>query len=59
MSTETVGLTGTGAQDDHLDFHTPPELCVCIVSGSSQCVYPCMQPLKPEIMMSGPDKVDG
>ena len=26
-STETLGLLGTGAQDDHLDFHTPPELC--------------------------------
>ena len=26
-STETVGLLGTGAQDGHLDFHTPPELC--------------------------------
>ena len=25
-STETVGLLGTGAQDDHLDFHAPPEL---------------------------------
>ena len=25
-STETVGLLGTGAQDVHLDFHTPPEL---------------------------------
>ena len=25
-STETVGLLGMGAQDGHLDFHTPPEL---------------------------------
>ena len=25
-STETVGLSGTGAQDGHLDFHTAPEL---------------------------------
>ena len=25
-STETVGLLGTGAQDDHLDFHTAPGL---------------------------------
>ena len=25
-STETVGLLGTGAQDDHLDLHTAPEL---------------------------------
>ena len=25
-STETVGLSGTGAQDGHLDFHTGPEL---------------------------------
>ena len=25
-STETVGLTGTGAQDGRLDFHTAPEL---------------------------------
>ena len=27
-STETVGLLGTGAQDGHLDFHTPPELWI-------------------------------
>ena len=26
MSTETVGLLGTGAQDGHLDFYTAPEL---------------------------------
>ena len=26
--TETGGLLGKGAQDGHLDFHTPPELCV-------------------------------
>ena len=26
MSTETVGLLGTGALDGHLDFHTAPEL---------------------------------
>ena len=26
MSTETVGLLGTGAQDGHLDFHRVPEL---------------------------------
>ena len=25
-STETVGLLGTGAQDVHLRFHTPPEI---------------------------------
>ena len=25
-STETVGLLGTGAEDGHSDFHTPPEL---------------------------------
>ena len=25
MSTETVGLLGTRAQDVHLDFHTAPE----------------------------------
>ena len=29
-STETVGLLGTGAQDGHLDFHTAPELGVCV-----------------------------
>ena len=28
MSTETVGLLGTGAQDGHLDFHTAPEVCI-------------------------------
>jgi len=27
MSTEMVVLLGSGAQDVHLDFHTPPELC--------------------------------
>ena len=26
VSTETVGLLGTGAQDVHVDFHTAPEL---------------------------------
>ena len=26
MSTETVGLSGTGVQDGHLDCHTAPEL---------------------------------
>ena len=26
LSTETVGLLGTGAQDGHLDFHTASEL---------------------------------
>ena len=26
-STETVGLSGTGAQDGHLDFYTAPKLC--------------------------------
>ena len=26
MSTETIGLLGTGAQDVHLDFYTAPEL---------------------------------
>ena len=30
-STETVGLLGTGAQDVHLDFHTTPELCLCLM----------------------------
>ena len=25
--TETVGLSATEAQDDHLDFHTAPEPC--------------------------------
>ena len=28
-STETVGLFVMGDQDDHLDFHTAPELCLC------------------------------
>ena len=28
MSTETVGLLGTGDQDGHLDFHTASELWV-------------------------------
>ena len=30
-STEIVGLLGTGAQDVHLDFHTPPELWFAFV----------------------------
>ena len=25
-STETIGLLGMGAQDDHINFHTAPEL---------------------------------
>ena len=28
-STGTVGLLGTGAEDGHLDFHTPPERSLC------------------------------
>ena len=32
-STETVGLSGTGAQDGHLDFHTAPELWRNVVCG--------------------------
>ena len=28
MSTETVGLLGTEAQDGHLVFHTAPELWI-------------------------------
>ena len=35
-STETVGFLGTGAQDDHLNFHTAPELC-----SSLECVPLC------------------
>ena len=31
MSTETVGLSGTGARDGHLDFHTAPELWIISV----------------------------
>ena len=34
-STETVGLLGTGTQDDHLDFYTAPELG----SLSFQCCF--------------------
>ena len=39
-STETIGLLGTGAQDDYLDFHTAPApLCpsVCL----SVCLFIC------------------
>ena len=35
MSTETVGLLGTGAQHGHLDFHTAPELLFGSSLGSS------------------------
>ena len=35
-STETVGLLGTGAQDDHLDFPTAPELWE---QASTSCHY--------------------
>ena len=28
MTTETIGLLGTGAQDSNLNFHTAPELCL-------------------------------
>ena len=27
MSTQTIGLSGTGSQNGHLEFHTAPELC--------------------------------
>ena len=37
MSTETIGLLGTGAQDIHLEFHTAPELCQDKAKG--QTVY--------------------
>ena len=30
MSTETVGLLGTGSQDGHLDFHMALDLCFCL-----------------------------
>ena len=36
MSTETIGLLGTGVQDVHLDFHTAHELW-CEDKGS--CTY--------------------
>ena len=32
-STKIVGLLGTGAQDVHLDFHTPPELLGSVQGG--------------------------
>ena len=34
MSTETVGLLRTGAQDVHSDFHTAPEFCRVVVDGT-------------------------
>ena len=44
--TEAVDLLGTGAQDDHLDFHTPPEICClrsfvrsfCLMSSDAKSV---------------------
>ena len=30
LSTEAIGLSGTGAQDSHLDFHTAPEDLICL-----------------------------
>ena len=33
MSTETVDLLETGAQDVHLDFNTAPELWMKILGG--------------------------
>ena len=33
-STETVGLLGTGAQDDHLDYHTASQPCLGVKEGS-------------------------
>ena len=38
MSTETVGLLGTEAQDGHLDFHTAPE-------GLYEMLYPGVRSL--------------
>ena len=44
-STETVGLLGTGAQDNRLDFHTGPELWNSAIEGtlnSYLCVSVCL-----------------
>ena len=30
LTTETVDLSGTGAQDGHLNFHTAPEDLICL-----------------------------
>ena len=39
-STETVGLSGTGVQDGHLDFHTAPEFCCYeMIIGYSMCSF--------------------
>ena len=46
-STETVGLLGTGAQDDHLDVHTALDLCR--LHGPA-CIGPCR--LSPNSMHS-------
>ena len=42
MSTEIVGLLGTGAKDGHLGFHTAPELCVCVCVCACACVCVCV-----------------
>ena len=57
MSTETIGLLGTGTQNVHLDFHTAPELCLnlaiffstingidvklCVVLGLAELYHTC------------------
>ena len=45
-STETIGLFGTGAQDSHLDFHTAPELCVCVCALTYMRVHVQLQVYK-------------
>ena len=42
MSTETIGLLGTGAQDNHLDFSTAPELWLYLTRHfSALCTLHC------------------
>ena len=52
-STETVGLLGTGAQDGHFDFHTAPELCLCLPVCLSGVYLPaCMSICLPYCLFS-------
>ena len=39
MSTETVDLLGTGAQDGHLNFYTAPELCMIRIDSDICFLY--------------------
>ena len=44
VHTDHKDYYGHAAQDDHLDFHTPPELCICKVQ--IQCCFRSTQTIR-------------